>query len=347
MVLGKGIRGRCKTLGASAIGGLLLVGLAIQMESSPPMSRACASEETPSYAGFREIDPAKRQFIVVGDTQSTSHWEFWRERNDRQRRLVIDEITRREPVFVVHLGDLTTRGGSEKHWREFDELHKTLREKRVPYFPLLGNHEFYGDNQRVLEFYFSRFPHLEKRRWYSFEWKNIGLILLDANFSDLNAEQTQEQERWYLSELEKFDRDGRIDHILVFCHEPPYTNSRVIGPSERSKVYFAEPFLRFRKTSLFFSGHSHSYERFEVDGKFFIVSGGGGGPRHRLTIDPKERRYQDLYPGPEVRFVHFCEVEIGEKILSFRVVRLEGDETFSVVDPLTIPKPMPSPEKTP
>jgi len=217
----------------------------------------------------------------------------------------------------------------------------------IPYFPVLGNHEFYGNNQRALEFYFSRFPHLEKRRWYSFEWKNIGLILLDANFSDLNAEQKQEQELWYLSELEKFNRDERIDHILVFCHESPYTNSRVIGPSEKSKVYFAEPFLRFRKTSLFFSGHTHSYERFEIDGKFFIVSGGGGGPRHRLTMDPKERRYQDLYPGPGIRFFHFCEIEIGEGVLCFRVVRLEGDETFSVVDPLTIPKPMPSPEKTP
>ena len=56
----------------------------------------------PSYAGFAEIDPNKNFFILVGDTQRTSHWEFWRERNDKERRLIIDEITKRAPAFVVH-----------------------------------------------------------------------------------------------------------------------------------------------------------------------------------------------------------------------------------------------------
>ena len=342
-----GIRAKLKILGAIKIGGLLLIGLIHSVGCVSLMSSAHASEEAPSYAGFQEIDPAKGQFIVVGDTQSTSRWEFWRERNDRERRLIIDEITRRAPAFVVHLGDLATRGTSERHWRQFDEFHRAFREKKIPYFPVLGNHEFYGKNRRALASYFSRFPHLEKRRWYSFTWKNIGLILLDANFSNLNAEQKQEQERWYLSELEKFDRDGGIDTLQVFCHEPPYTNSNVVGPSEKSRMSFAEPFLRSGKGSLFFSGHSHTYERFEISGKVFIVSGGGGGPRHKVSIDPEKRRYQDLYPGPALRFFHFCEIEIGETALSFRVVRLEGDETFSVVDPLTIPKPMPSPGKTP
>ena len=32
--------------------------------------------KTPSYAGFEDIHPAKNDFILVGDTQSTSRWEF-------------------------------------------------------------------------------------------------------------------------------------------------------------------------------------------------------------------------------------------------------------------------------
>ena len=73
------------------------------------------SQEMPTYAGFSEIDPAKNHFIVVGDTQATSQWEFWRERNDQERKLILDEFARREPAFVIHLGDLTTRGSSKKH----------------------------------------------------------------------------------------------------------------------------------------------------------------------------------------------------------------------------------------
>ena len=129
---------------------------------------AIASEHKPlaipTYSGFAEIQATKNCFLIVGDTQGTSHWEFWREKNDRKRRLVIDEITRREPAFVIHLGDLTTRGSSDKHWHEFDEMHKEFCEKKIPYFPTLGNHELYGNEEKALQNYFGRFPHLDKRR---------------------------------------------------------------------------------------------------------------------------------------------------------------------------------------
>jgi predicted phosphodiesterase len=294
--------------------------------------------KTPPYAGFAQIDPTKNYFIIVGDTQGTSHWEFWRERNDRELKLIVDEITRREPAFVIHLGDLTTRGSSERHWQEFDDMHKEFRKKKIPYFPILGNHEFYGDDNKALQNYFERFPHLDKRRWYSFTWKNVGLILVDSNFSTLTKEQVEAQSQWYLNELEKLEKRAEIDFIIVCCHEPPFTNSRVVSPNKKVKVYFADPFLRFQKAGLFFSGHSHSYERFQMGGKFFIVSGGGGGPRHKVSIDPRKRRYQDLFSGSELRFFHFCEIESGNDTLFFNVLRLESDGSFATIDPLTIPK---------
>jgi 3',5'-cyclic AMP phosphodiesterase CpdA len=292
----------------------------------------------PSYAGFADIQEAKNRFILVGDTQGTSHWEFWRERNDRERKLIIDEITRREPAFVVHLGDLTTRGSSEKHWQEFDDMHRELRKKKIPYFPILGNHEFYGHDKKALGNYFERFPHLDQRRWYRFTWKNVGVLMVDSNFSTLTKEQIEGQSQWFLDELEKFEKKAEINFIIVCCHEPPFTNSRVIRPNQEAKVDFADPFLQFQKTRLLFSGHSHSYERFRIKNKFFIVSGGGGGPRHKVSIDPTKRVYQDLFSGPEIRFFHFCEIESRDDALVFRVLRLESDETFSAVDPFIIPK---------
>ena len=46
---------------------------------------AIASERepraVPSYSGFADIQATKNRFLIAGDTQSTSHWEFWRERN--------------------------------------------------------------------------------------------------------------------------------------------------------------------------------------------------------------------------------------------------------------------------
>jgi predicted phosphodiesterase len=317
----------------SFTGVLLTVLITDGAETNPSRN---TPQPIPPYAGFAQIDPTKNHFILVGDTQGTSHWEFWRERNDKERKSIIDEITRREPAFVIHLGDLTTRGSSEKHWREFDDLHRELCKKKIPYSPILGNHEFYGNDKKALHNYFGRFPYLAGRHWYTFTWKNIGLILVDSNFSSLTKEQIDEQSQWYLDELAKFEKNTKIDFIIVCCHEPPFTNSRVVSPNKEVKIKFVDPFLRFKKTRLFLSGHSHSYERFQMDGKFFIISGGGGGPRHKVIIDPRKQRYQDLFSGPELRFFHICEIESSNDTLFFKVLRLESDGKFAAIDPLLI-----------
>jgi len=303
--------------------GLACFGAASQRDESKGLS---------AYAGFSKIDPAKNHFILVGDTQRTNPFAFCRERNDKERKAILNEIARRDPAFVVHLGDLTTRGASTKEWQEFDNLNKSSREKRIPLFPILGNHEFYGNDKKALQNYFGRFPHLEQRRWYSFTWKNVGLIMVDSNFSTLTREQDEMQRAWYLMELKRFEADQGIDHIIVCCHESPFTNSRVVGPNNKVKTFFADPFGQLRKTSFFFSGHVHSYERFQVDGKFFVVSGGGGGPRHKVNVNPAKRPYNDLFFGPELRFFHFCEIELFDRALVLKVSRLEPDGTFSTVD---------------
>ena len=73
-----------------------------------------------------------------------------------------------------------------------------------------------------------------------------------------------------------------------------------------------------------------------MGGKLFIVSGGGGGPRHKVIIDPGKQRRQDLFSGPELRFFHFCEIESRDDNLIFRVLRLESDGSFATIDPLLI-----------
>lgn len=320
-----------------AVVGWLIISIMIHAELTSSAT-AKGFRQIPSYAGFAEIDSQKNNFVLLGDAQSTSHWEFWRERNNRERKLIVDEITRHEPAFVILLGDLTTRGSSENHWQQFDDFNRGLREKRVPFFPILGNHEFYGNDKKALENYFERFPHLGLKRWYRFTWKNLGLIMVDSNFSTLTESQVEQQSQWYLNELRRLEEDGGIDITIVCCHESPFTNSRVISPSKDVEINFVDPFLQFQKTRLFFSGHSHSYERFQIKNKFFIVSGGGGGPRHKVYIDPITRPYPDLFPGPELRFFHFCEIERQDERLVFRVLRLEPNGTFTIAETLDIPK---------
>jgi 3',5'-cyclic AMP phosphodiesterase CpdA len=300
--------------------------------------KTSSGRETPRYAGFADIDPAKNRVCLVGDTQRTTLWEFWRERNNQERKLVLGAILDRDPAFVINLGDLTAYGSSAAHWREFDLNHRLFRERRIPYLPILGNHEFYGQNQKALANFFNRFPYLEGRHFYSFAWNRIAFILLDSKFGKMNGRERKVQSDWYLNELERFERDENIDFIIACCHEAPFTNNTVIKANLVAQTEFAEPFARFSKAALFFSGHSHAYEKFMVRKKLFIDSGGGGGPRHKLDIDPKTRRYDDLYPGGKIRFFNFCEIERTEAGLLVKVHRLKSDGTFDIADQFTVAK---------
>lgn len=318
----------------------LLVSLSLFLIAVPAIFPAKVPSDrlTPRYAGFADIDPSKTRACLVGDTQQTAFWEFWRERNNPERKLVLRAILSRDPAFVINLGDLTVWGSSAAHWREFDLNHRLFRERRIPYFPILGNHEFYGDNKTALANYFDRFPHLEGRHFYSFTWNRIAFILLDSKFGKMDGRERKAQSDWYFSELERFERDANIDFIIACCHEAPFTNNMVIEANLVAQTEFAEPFTRFSKTALFFSGHSHAYEKFMVREKLFIVSGGGGGPRHKLNIDPKTRRYDDLYPGGKIRFFNFCEIERTEAGLLVKVRRLKSDGMFDVADQFMIAK---------
>jgi hypothetical protein len=152
-------------------------------------------------------------------------------------------------------------------------------------------------------------------------------------------EESEQQRKWYVEELERFEKDETIDYTIVCCHEPPFTNSRVVRPNQKVKEFFANPFLKYSKTSFFFSGHSHTYERFQIEGKFFVVSGGGGGPRHKVSISPEKRRYNDLFRGSELRFFHFVEIEVVGSTLAYEILYLKPDYAFAITDSLEIIRP--------
>jgi len=57
------------------------------------------------------------------------------------------------------------------------------------------------------------------------------MVMVDSNFSTLTKEQIEQQTRWYLDELEQSEKKAKIDFMIVYCHEPPFTNSRVVSSS--------------------------------------------------------------------------------------------------------------------
>ncbi len=261
-------------------------------------------------------------FILIGDTQRAGFWEVGFEKNDEVRPIILKQVAEENPAFIIHLGDFGFLGSGNDDWTTFDNYASDIRKKGIPVFPTLGNHEYFGNNEKALKNYFSRFPHIKNAKWYSFKFRNVGFIILNSNFDELDEYSKSKQNDWYLKKLEDLQNDSSIISIIVACHHPPYTNSTIVSADEDVQKYFVEPMFDIPKAKLFFTGHCHSYEHFEKSGKHFIVTGGGSGPRQKLRAKPI---YQDTFKGGRIRNFHYCKVTIKDEGLLVQMIYIDDN----------------------
>jgi Calcineurin-like phosphoesterase len=231
--------------------------------------------------------------VVLGDTQRT----FWgerligREQNEMARRELIAKIAREErPAFMVHLGDMVVAGDADE-WQYFDRLMSPITARQIPILPVLGNHDYWGDDRIALRHALRRFPELAENGRYAGQHRGLGFIWLNSNLVGAAA---REQAQWFGARLDAFDRDSSIRAVLVFSHHPPYTNGkhRYGEESAHIRAELLPSFDHARKTAAMMSGHVHGYERFVVNEKTFVVTGGAGGPRVEYEVG------NDAHPAP-------------------------------------------------
>jgi predicted MPP superfamily phosphohydrolase len=271
--------------------------------------------------------------VVLGDTQRTTFPErllLGREQNERASRALIEKLAREEqPALVVHLGDLVSCGASEREWRYFDRLVAPLGALGIPIRPVLGNHDYWGPRARALRLARRRFPELAPHTFAALRQGELGMIWLDSN---LTGDAATEQLRWFEATLAGYERDPQVRGVLAFAHHPPFSNAR---HQERTRPVLSGllgPFCAAGKTLALLSGHVHGYERFQLRGKTFIVSGGAGGPRvsYRTGADaPHPPAYTAVDGQP--RAFHYLVLEATAERLCFDVKCLAGRlETFTL-----------------
>lgn len=307
----------------------LLALLALTGCAAPPAPRPFTAPLPPFAEGGR--------FAVVGDLQRTSLLEFWRESNDAERPLIVGALAAERPAFLAITGDLVFDGSSDGKWADFDALMAPVRDAGIPVVGALGNHEYWGGRAGEAKF-FARLPLLEGRRWYTLAWGPLRLVVLDSNLGALPPADGEAQRRWYADTLTALDGDPAVRGVLVMMHHPPYTNSTVTGDEAQVQRDFVPAFLAARKTLAMMCGHVHSYERFARQGKAFVVSGGGGGPRAPLYTGADRRHPDDLYPGPALRDFNFVVITVEAGGLAGEVRGLKkGGRAFSTMDRFFLP----------
>jgi len=198
-----------------------------------------------------------------------------------------EELASHHPEWVIHTGDLVYNvykdpSPPQAFIRKFyqplaDLLHA------APIYPVFGNHEGYEDAYwRDQPFYYAAFPPLEnsyggddfggvsgQREWYAFTHGNYQFIFLNSQqFYSLDLR--EEQNAWL---QERLGGSTSTTNIVIF-HIPPYTSG--YHPDDGIPIRQAWiPLFEEANVALVLSGHDHNYERLELNGITYIVSGGG------------------------------------------------------------------------
>lgn len=279
--------------------------------------------------------------IVIGDTQRTSSIErmvLGRKQNDRERVCIANEIARCNPSAMLHLGDLVCYGEDADDWQYYDHVMRGVRQTKIPVFAVPGNHD-YGLIRRSASYMrsllqYSQTPSVEFPLALPLEQ---GLcVLLDSNFDMMSEKAIIRQNKRYQAIIESAERNQAIQSVIVMAHHPPYSNSD-LGGNRRVQEYFLPPFERAEKTKLFLSGHVHSYERFYIKDKHYVVSGGGGGPQRAVRIDTGRPYHTDMYRDGEIRPFHFLSIKCSDRQWVVSAMMLNPTtQTFYVGDRFTI-----------
>jgi hypothetical protein len=269
------------------------------------------------FLTFLSIIICQHTMFVIGDTQRTGFWEkyiLFRESNDSIPFILFNKINElgNDSSITIHLGDMVYSASDDNDWSRFDSYTKQAYDR---VFPVLGNHEYFGNLKSGFSHISFRFPYLNEKSWYSRKFNGLGLIFLNSNFNELSPEELNEQFSWFQEEVNHFEKSEEISGILIFSHHPPFTNGKGVGFSSnltlRSKYL---PLLKFStKVKLFLSGHCHSYERFIIDNIHFVVSGGGGGPRRSLDLNGEFRDLTGI--NDKLRDFHFLQLEVFPEYL--------------------------------
>jgi predicted phosphodiesterase len=214
-----------------------------QEEQIPPDEPIPDPEPIPS--------PPESPSAVVAfyaDTQSDTDQE------DLNHQKVVNYILSSGANPVFHAGDVM-EDGTQASLDRFNSVTATLRSTRIFYAALGNNDRQVGDSSTPSQLFLDNFVFPNNERWYSVNYGNLHLIVLDSAF----ARGSSAQLNWLISDLQSSNSQSRITGVMY--HHPTFAST-----ISSHLINYGVDFV--------VAGHVHSYSHSTSNGiNYFTLSG--------------------------------------------------------------------------
>jgi len=173
---------------------------------------------------------------------------------DTNHQRVVNYILNSGANPVFNAGDLM-EDGTQASLNRFNAVTATLRSSRTFYSALGNNDRKEGDASTPSQLYLDNFSFPNNERWYSINYGNLHMVVLDSAF----AAASQTQKNWLAADLQSAASQSRITGVIY--HHPSFTSS-------------ISSYLINYNVDFVISGHNHAYQHFVSNGIHNFVATG-------------------------------------------------------------------------
>lgn len=247
------------------------------------------------------------------------------------------------PDAVMAIGDtfhyMGVQSVSDPLWYTNFELIYNHPELQVPWHPVLGNHEYRGNSQAVIDY-----SNISRRwempsRYYtkvyadSHDGTTVRLVFIDTaplinkyrndkvDYPDVCNQDMDRQLAW----LDSILGSAKEDWVIVAGHHPIYAETSKSAGERTDLQKRVEPILKRHKVNLAIGGHVHNFQHIRHDGIDYVVNSSGSQSRKVKPLP--ETLFCSSEPG-------FSTIEANKTELLYKM----RDKTGQVIYSFTLPK---------
>ena len=205
------------------------------------------------------------------------------------------------PDAFLALGDthhfLGVQSVDDPLWMTNYELIYSHPELQVEWCPILGNHEYRGNTQAVIDYSGISRRWAMPSRYYTRIFDNDGtrvkVVFIDTapiidkyhadtvEYPDANCQDVDAQLKWIDNEL---SRDDKADWVIVAGHHPVYAQTPKQSSERKDMQKKVYPILRKHKVDMYVCGHIHNFQHISKNGIDYVVNTSGSLSRPEVTF---------------------------------------------------------------